>query len=180
MNWKPGNNEKCLFCNTEIEINSDAEKIGYMMRQVNSNDAGGMNALGTFYYNGVLGLQQDQSKALVLWIRAVELGFSKSHNNLGMHYYYDETKAIEQCLLSGECQANFHLGIHHNWEKTKFHLEAAAMTENEVARNNLGEIEFDQFGNYDRTTKHWIIAASAGEYHAMYNLLGSCCGKRYG
>jgi len=66
MNWKPGNNEKCLFCNTEIEINSDAEKIGYMMRRVNSNDAGAMNALVTFYYNGVLGLQQDQSKALDL------------------------------------------------------------------------------------------------------------------
>jgi hypothetical protein len=60
------------------------------------------------------------------------------------------TVEIEEWLahlpsVSGECQANFHLGIHHNWEKTKFHLEAAAMTENEVARNNLGEIEFDQF-----------------------------------
>ena len=31
------------------------------------------------------------------------------------------------------------------------------MTGNEVARNNLGKIEFDQFGNYDRTTKHWIL-----------------------
>lgn len=54
-----------------------------MMRR-DSNDAGAMDALGTcyYYYNGVLGLQQDQSKALDLWIRAAELGFRKSHNNL--------------------------------------------------------------------------------------------------
>jgi hypothetical protein len=47
------------------------------------------------------------------------------------------------------------------------------MAGNEVARNNLGEIEFDQFSNYDRAIKHWIIAASTGEYHAMDNLLAA-------
>jgi len=56
MNWKPEKNETCLFCNTEILVKSDAEKIGYMMRRVNSNDAGAMHALGTCYYNGELGL----------------------------------------------------------------------------------------------------------------------------
>jgi hypothetical protein len=30
----------------------------------------GIDALGTCYYNGVLGLQQDRSRALDLWIRA--------------------------------------------------------------------------------------------------------------
>jgi TPR repeat protein len=32
-------------------------------------------ALGTCSDNGVLGLQQDRSRALDLWIRAAELGF---------------------------------------------------------------------------------------------------------
>ena len=80
-----------------------------------------------------------------------------------MHYYYDETKAIDQWLLSGECQVNFPLGNQQNWEKTKFHLEAAAMARNEVAaRNSLGENEFDQFSNYDQAFKHLIIAALLG------------------
>jgi len=52
---------------------------------------------------------------------------------------------------------NFHLGNQHNWEKTKFHLEAAAMARNEVARNSLGEIEFDQFSNYDQAIKIGLL-----------------------
>jgi len=44
-----------------------------------------------------------------LWMRAAELGFSKSHNYLlGMHYFHGE-----------------------NWKKAKFHLEAPAMTGHE-------------------------------------------------
>jgi TPR repeat protein len=75
-------------------VNSDAEKIGNMMRRVDSNDAGAMDALGTCCYNGELGLQEYHTKAIELWIRAAELGFSKSHNSLGMHYY-NETKEWE-------------------------------------------------------------------------------------
>ena len=45
------------------------------------------------------------------------------------------------------------------------------MAGNEVARKTLGLIEFDHLLNKDRGIKHWIIAASAGECHAMYNLL---------
>ena len=72
-----------------------------MMRQVNSNDAGAMDALGTCYYNGVLGLQQDQSKALDLWIRAAELGFRKSHNNLWVCII---TTMKQRQLNNGYCQ----------------------------------------------------------------------------
>ena len=44
------------------------------------------------------------------------------------------------------------------------------MAGDEVARLNLGMMEA-QSGNMGRAVKHWIIAASAGEYNAMHNLL---------
>jgi TPR repeat protein len=39
----------------------------------------------------------------------------------------------------------------------------------EGARNNIGIIEAES-RNIERAFKHWIIAASAGEYHAMNRL----------
>ena len=40
------------------------------------------------------------------------------------------------------------------------------MAGDEVARLNLGMMEA-QSGNMGRAVKHWIIAASAGEYNAI-------------
>jgi len=148
---KTGNNENCPFCNSDTEVNSDAENIENIMKQVDSNDTGAMHSMGNCYYSGLLGLQQDETKAIELWIRAAEFGCSKVHNDLGMHYYYH-----------GE-----------NWKKAKFHLEAAAMAGHEGARSNIGHLEFLQFNNTDRAIKHWIIAASSGSYLAM-NAMRSC------
>ena len=55
-------------------------------------------------------------------------------------------------------------------KKAKFHWEAAAMAGHEVARSNIGSIEGNS-GNTERAVKHWIIAASAGSFSAMHNLL---------
>ena len=87
--------------------------------------------------------------------------------------------------MTGECQEDMESFYHSNQliGRSKFHLETAAEAGNEVARNTLGELEFDHLRNNDRAIKHWIIAASAGEYHAMYHLLlllGVGKGKRYG
>jgi TPR repeat protein len=41
---------------------------------------------------------------------------------------------------------------------------------NEVARNNIGIMEFES-ENMERAAKQWKIAASAGNHKAMYNLL---------
>ena len=54
-------------------------------------------------------------------------------------------------------------------KKAKFHLEAAAMAGNEGARCNLGVLEYNS-GFVERAMKHWIIAASAGEFDAMNHL----------
>jgi len=73
--------------------------------------------------------------------------------------------------MTGECQEDMESFYHSNQliGRSKFHLETAAEAGNEVARNTLGELEFDHLRNNDRAIKHWIIAASAGEYHAMYH-----------
>ena len=106
--------------------------------------------LADSYYHGRLGLQQDWTKAMELFVRAAELGNSKAHNNLAKHYHD-----------GGDLK------------KAKFHFEAAAMAGHEGARNDIGhlDLEFSQFNNTDRAIKHWIIAASAGSYLAMHNLL---------
>ena len=92
------------------------------------------------------GIQLDRAKAIDLYARAAEIGYSKAHNNLA--------------------------GVYHeggNLKKAKFHLEAAAMAGHEVARFNLGLMEYNS-GNIERAVKHWIIAASAGHYEAMHEL----------
>jgi hypothetical protein len=47
--------------------------------------------------------------------------------------------------------------------------EISAMACHEVARYNLACVEYNS-GNIERALNHWIIAASAGGYHAMHAL----------
>jgi TPR repeat protein len=55
-------------------------------------------------------------------------------------------------------------------KQEKLHYEAAAMAGHEVARYNLGIIEYE-YGNMEQALKHLKIAASAGNYLVMNNLL---------
>jgi TPR repeat protein len=117
-----------------------------MMKRVEANDAASICLLANSYHNGYHGLQQDHVKAMELFNRAAELGFSKAHSHLAC--VYDEGGDLK---------------------KAKFHFEAAAMAGNEIARNNLGALEYNS-GNMERALKHWTIAASAGSYMAMHHL----------
>jgi TPR repeat protein len=54
-------------------------------------------------------------------------------------------------------------------KKAKFHCEAAAIAGHEIARYNIGIMEFES-GNMERAIKHWTIAASAGYHIAMHAL----------
>ena len=140
-------NDKCPFCNSEQrEGKTLEERVQKMMRRVAANDAASICVLADSYYNGSAGFQQDHMKAMELFTKSAELGCSKAHGRLGDIYY-------EGGYL----------------KKAKFHLEAAAMAGNEVARYNLGNMEYN-FGNMERAAKHWIIAASAGEYDAMHEM----------
>jgi TPR repeat protein len=50
------------------------KEFGQIMKRVEAkNDAGAMYALGSSYYHGNFGLQQDQERAMELWTQAMTL-----------------------------------------------------------------------------------------------------------
>jgi TPR repeat protein len=100
-------NMKCPYCNADRGNKTDGELVGEVMKRVKVNDAASIGVLANFYHNGRVGLQQDHNKAIELWIRAAELGWSKAH-----------------CYLAEVCDEG-------DMKKAKFHLEAAAMAGNE-------------------------------------------------
>jgi TPR repeat protein len=142
-----GNEKKCPFCNSNQENKTGEERVEELMKRVEANDATSIFLLANSYDYGLNGVQQDQTKAMELYTRAAELGYSRAHSHLAD--IYDKGG---------------------NLKKAKFHYEAAAMAGNEIARHNLGIME-KKSGNMERAMKHWTIAASAGDYHAMYKLI---------
>jgi TPR repeat protein len=102
--------------------------------------------LARHYYHGHGCFEQDHAKAIDLFNRSANLGFSKAHSHLG--YLYREAGDLK---------------------KAKFHCEAAALAGHEEARCNLGVMDANS-GNIERAMKHWKIAASAGHYDAMLYL----------
>jgi TPR repeat protein len=117
------------------------------MKRAAVNDAASICALASHYEYGGKGLQQDQVKAMEIYVRAADLGNNKAHFNLANFY-----------RKGGDLK------------KAKFHYEAAAMLGNELARYNLACSENDS-GHLEQSVKHCIIAASAGYHKAMNNLL---------
>jgi TPR repeat protein len=113
------------------------------MKRVEANDAASIYLLGNSYRHGSIGLQHDHAKAIELYARAAELGCSKAHYSLGLHY-----KKVG------------------DMKKAKFHYEAAAMAGHHEARFNLGVIE-NESRNLKQAIKHWTIVASAGHFGAM-------------
>jgi TPR repeat protein len=110
---------------------------------VEVNDPTSTYLLANSYYNGLNGLQQDRTKAIELYAKAADLGHSEAHCNLANIY-----------RQGGDLK------------KAKFHLEAAAMAGDDVARFHLGIMEANS-GNMERAVKHFTIAASAGCFGAM-------------
>jgi TPR repeat protein len=137
-----GNDEKCPFCNSGGG-KTDEENVDKLMKRVDVNDAASICLLATYYFGGVNSCPLDRTKAMELYTRAADLGYSKAHAHLGITYYDggDLTKA-------------------------KFHFQAAAMAGHEEARVMMGVIEL-KVRNMERALKHFTIAASAGHYAAM-------------
>jgi TPR repeat protein len=140
-----GNYETCPYCKSDRMGKTDEERVDELMKRVEANDAGSMMVLGSNYYHGQLGLQQYRGKALELYTRAAALGSSQAHFALGNQYDAEG-------------------------DSKKANYEAAAMAGHEFARLNLGIME-GKSGNMERAVKHWMIAASGGNYLAMRNLL---------
>jgi TPR repeat protein len=153
---KSGNLGKCPHCNSELSAKTKADVLKEVMNRVAANDPASIYRLANSYQRGLEGFQQDHARAMELYARAAELGYSEAHYLLSDIYY-----------KGGDLK------------KAKFHGEAAAMAGNEAARYNLGSLEANS-GNMERAVKHWMIAASAGGYHAKvdYIIQRRTCEKR--
>jgi TPR repeat protein len=137
---------KCPYCNAETLGKTSEDKLKEMMKRVKANDAGAIFELGDWYDKGGEGVLQDRAKSRELVTRASVLGSSKANYFLGQKYRKEG-----------------------DLKKAKFHYEAAAMAGHELARCNIGSLEFIA-GNKERALKHWTIAASTGNDSAMQNL----------
>ena len=142
-----GNVKNCPYCKTDRDGKTGEEKIEELMKRVEANDADAMYQMGSHYSGGAHGLQQDQERAMELWKQASQLGSMDAHYFLG----------------------NMFSAQGGNLKKAKFHFETAAMAGHEVARYMLGFVDAEE-GKDARAVKHWIIAASAGNQHAMHQL----------
>ena len=140
---KTGNARKCPFCNADRGNKTGDEMVDEVMNRVEANDPASICLLANSYHHGLHGIQQDLTTAMELYARAADLGFSKAHCQLANIYH-----------KGGDTK------------KAKIH----AMAGHEVARYNIGVME-NNSGNIERAIKHWTIAASAGHYFAMHDLI---------
>ena len=87
----------CPFCRTPGP--TPDEMIEQYKKRMKVGDAKAIYGLGCCYSEGLRGLPQDHTKALELWHRAAELGYTKSCYSIGYAYYVgngverDEKKA---------------------------------------------------------------------------------------
>ena len=134
-------NTKCPFCRTPHYM-SDKENIERLKKRVEMNDPIATHKLGVFYRDGLYGLPQDFTKALELFHRAIDLGYSTAYSNIGQAY------------RNGQ-------GVEMDKKKANHYWELAAMEGDIYSRHNLS-IEEDNEGNFDRAVKHYMIAVRDG------------------
>jgi len=137
---------ECPFCRI-VAPKSENEMVKRTMKRAEINDPRAIHNLGNYYRNRSYGLTQDYRKALELWHRSADLGFTEAYVSIG--YAYND----------GE-------GVKRDKKKAKHYYELAALKGNEVARANLGCVERDA-GNIDRALKHYMIAVRSGNNDSL-------------
>lgn len=133
--------DTCPFCRTPGPF-SDEEMIEMNDKRIKLNDANAIYTRGCLYANGSEGFPQDMDKALELWHRAAELGFTSAYYGIGIAY------------KNGR-------GVEMDEKKAKHYWELAAMGGNVDARHFLGHMEVEA-GNIERALRHYMIAVRGG------------------
>ena len=111
----------------------------------------GFHSEAMCYHDGVLGYPRDLTKAFELYLRAAELGQASA------------MKAVASAYLNGD-------GVGRNLKKSKHYMELAAMAPGDIpARRHLGDLEMKK-GNFERATKHYMIASSFGDNNSVYQI----------
>jgi hypothetical protein len=131
----------CAFCRTLIP-SSDEERLNLLTNLIEKGNAMAYYQFGGDFAHGTNGMQQDWVKANELWLKAGDLGCVEGYYQLGVLYHNG-------------------MGVEIDKMKAKRYYELAAMKGNVYARHQLGCVE-GQAGNYQRASKHMIIAARAG------------------
>jgi tetratricopeptide (TPR) repeat protein len=131
----------CPFCR-EPTPKDKKEFDRRMMKRVEANDPLAISEMGTICCN-----EGDYEGAFEYLTKAAELGDSASHYNLSIMYYNG-------------------WGVEKDEEKEVYHYEIAAIGGHAYARHNLGCIEGEN-SSFERSVKHFIIAAKLGHTGAM-------------
>jgi len=136
------NIKKCAFCRVPTPA-SDEEAMERMKKRFEVDDAYAVYRIGCCYRNGSHGYPRDYTKALELYHRAAELGYSEAYCNIG--YAYNNGQGVEM-----------------DKKKAKHNYELAAIGGNVSARYNLGNIDA-RADNMSRAIKHYMIAVRSGD-----------------
>jgi len=141
--------KKCPFCRSPHPT-SNEESIETDKKRMEAGDAHAIYNVGCDYRDGADGFPQDHTKALELWHRAVELGYTRAYCCIGYAYNNGE-------------------GVERDKKKAVHYYELAAMGGNVTARFNLGLKEKDA-GIIDRAIKHFMIAVRCGDNDSLMDI----------
>jgi len=133
--------KKCPFCRSP-QHTSNEEMVKRTKKRMQAHDPIAIFNLGVYYDRGSHGYPQNHTKALELWHRAAELGYTSAYASIG--YAYDNGDGVEVDM-----------------KKANYYYELAAIKGVVGARHNLGLNEANA-GNMDRALKHFIIAIRGG------------------
>ena len=137
----------CAYCRTPYTNSDDEEEVKRVKKLIEKGNAYALYQFGGYYADGILGLAQDEEKAIELWLKAGELGCADAYYNVGIAYDYGRGVAIDK-------------------KNANHYYELAAINGNVKARHNLGCME-GKIGNHQRAMKHCLIAARAGFKHSL-------------
>jgi len=139
----------CAFCRTP-DATSDEENLKRTKNLMDKGNAEAFNMLAGLHSHGELGLTQDYQKANELWLKGGELGCAEAYYNLGIVYRRGEGVEIDD-------------------KKAIYYYELAAMMGHVSSRHNLACFE-GEAGNVERSMKHSILAAKAGDKESLHNV----------
>jgi len=135
----------CAFCRLPSPLSDKEEMLKRVKKRIAVDDVEAIDWLGAQYYHGIGGFPQDYNMAIKLWNKAADLGSVKTprtHHSLANLYHCGR-------------------GVEKDDDKAIHYYKIAAIGGHEIARYNLGVLEYES-GNYELAMKHYIIAARCG------------------